>query len=85
MDESSESKETSPAGLFFISATSKDVSRLRRKALDEGTHLAMEIDSHNRGGDNFVWNGVSFNSENVQVKGKIQILVTAFKIQPMYK
>ena len=27
----------------------------------------MEVDSHNISGNNFVWNGVSFNCENVQV------------------
>ena len=66
MDEG-ESQETAPAGLYFINPNTRDVSRYRRKALDAGTHLAMEIDSHNVSGDSFVWNGVTFNSDNVQV------------------
>ena len=34
--------------------------------MEAGTHLALELASHSGGGD-FVWNGVSFTSDTVQV------------------
>ena len=36
MDESVESSDSNPAGVFFIGTQSRDIARLRRKAIDEG-------------------------------------------------
>ena len=43
MDETGESSDSAPAGVFFIGTQSHDVARLRRKAIEEGTHLAIEV------------------------------------------
>jgi len=36
-------QEVEPRVVFFISPQSRDVARLRRKAIGEGTHLDLEV------------------------------------------
>ena len=66
MDEMEELKDSGPAGLYFISSTTRDVARCRRKALEAGTHLALELGDWSRG-DMFVWGEEMFAGESVQV------------------
>ena len=66
MDEMEELKDSGPAGLYFISSTTRDVARCRRKALEAGTHLALELGDWTRG-DMFVWGEEMFAGESVQV------------------
>jgi len=66
MDEAVESSDSSPAGLFFISAQSRDLARLRRKAIEEGTHLGLEVAVFTQG-ETFTWDKVTFPSDCVQV------------------
>ena len=66
MDEAAESNDSSPAGVFFISAQSRDVARLRRKAIEDGTHLGLEVALFNQG-ETFTWDKVTFPSDSVQV------------------
>merc|ERR1719233_155036 len=55
-----------PAGVFFIGTQSRDIARLRRKAIDEGTHLGLEVAIHTQG-ETFTWDKVTFPSDCVQV------------------
>ena len=66
MDEMEDLKDSGPAGLYFISSTTRDVARCRRKALEAGTHLALELGDWSRG-DMFVWGEEMFAGESVQV------------------
>jgi len=66
MDESVESSDSNPAGVFFIGSQSRDVARLRRKAIDEGTHMGLEVAIHTQG-ETFTWDKVTFPSDCVQV------------------
>ena len=49
-----ESSDSSLAGVFLIGAQSRDVARLRRKAIEEGTHLGLEVAIHTQG-ETFTW------------------------------
>ena len=66
MDESVESSDSNPAGVFFIGSQSRDIARLRRKAIDEGTHMGLEVAIHTQG-ETFTWDKVTFPSDCVQV------------------
>ena len=66
MDELEDLKESGPAGLYFINPGTRDVARCRRKALEEGTHLALELGDSSRG-EMFVWGDQRFAGETVQV------------------
>lgn len=66
MDEMEDTKESGPAGLYFISPATRDVARCRRKALEAGTHLALQLGDWSRA-EMFVWGDEMFAGESVQV------------------
>ena len=73
MDDAAESSETSPGGLMYLNPSSREVARLRRKGLGEGNHLVIELNiGGGAGADKFVWQGVTFNSEMIQVRFNTQ-------------
>ena len=76
MDDAAESSETSPGGLMYLNPSSREVARLRRKGLGEGNHLVIELNiGGGAGADKFVWQGVTFNSEMIQVRFNTQYTV----------
>ena len=66
LDEAGESTDSSPAGVFFIRPGSRDVARLRTKAISEGTHLALEVAPYTQE-ETFTWDQVSFPADKVLV------------------
>ena len=66
LDEMEDMKESGPAGLYYINPATRDVARCRRKALEEGTHLTLEVGDCSRG-ETFVWGEQRFAGDTVQV------------------
>ena len=66
LDEMEDMKESGPAGLYYINPATRDVARCRRKALEEGTHLTLEVGDCSRG-ETFVWGEQRVAGDTVQV------------------